>query len=154
MYLNHIKKITIDGFKKFEHIEVEFNEHMNILVGENEAGKSTILEAIKIVLNQQYKNSDKAILHDFFNINNVNKFKNAPTVENLPKILIEIELELDPKQKYSNDFFGQGYKDWNDDGEKYGIRFECCFNKEFEFPFFHLEEGIPFFVYLTTPEFH
>ena len=33
---------------------------MNILVGENEAGKSTILEAIKIVLNQQYRFTDKS----------------------------------------------------------------------------------------------
>lgn len=34
---------------------------MNILVGENEAGKSTILDAIKTVLNQQYRNADKSI---------------------------------------------------------------------------------------------
>jgi len=28
---------------------------MNIFVGENEAGKTTILDAIKIVFNQQYR---------------------------------------------------------------------------------------------------
>ncbi|MBQ8919967.1 MAG: AAA family ATPase [Acidaminococcaceae bacterium] len=36
--------------------------------GENEAGKSTILDAIKIVLNQQYRNADKAVLKDLFNV--------------------------------------------------------------------------------------
>lgn len=52
--MNYIKSLHIEGFKKFTSLDVEFNEHMNILVGENEAGKSTILDAIKTVLNQQY----------------------------------------------------------------------------------------------------
>ena len=50
--MNHLKSITIHGFKKFQNLHISFNEHLNLLVGENEAGKSTILEAIKIVLNQ------------------------------------------------------------------------------------------------------
>lgn len=70
--MNHIKTLRIKGFKKFESLVVTFNEHMNILVGENEAGKSTILEAIRIVLNQQYRNTDKSILKDFFNTDAVN----------------------------------------------------------------------------------
>ena len=46
----YIKTLHIKGFKKFSELTVPFNEHMNILVGENEAGKSTILEAIKVIL--------------------------------------------------------------------------------------------------------
>lgn len=57
----HIKSLHINGFKKFEELTVPFNEYVNILVGENEAGKSTILEVIKIVLNQMYKNADKSV---------------------------------------------------------------------------------------------
>ena len=38
--MNYIKSIHIEGFKKFNTLDVNFNEHMNILVGENEAGKS------------------------------------------------------------------------------------------------------------------
>ena len=48
--MNYIKSLHIEGFKKFTSLDVEFNEHMNILVGENEAGKSTILDAIKTVM--------------------------------------------------------------------------------------------------------
>ena len=51
--MNHISVLRIRGFKKFKSLDVVFNSHMNILVGENEAGKSTILDAIRIVLNQQ-----------------------------------------------------------------------------------------------------
>ncbi len=65
--MNYIKSLHIEGFKKFQTLNVEFNEHMNILVGENEAGKSTILDAIKTVLNQQYRLADKSVLRDLFN---------------------------------------------------------------------------------------
>ena len=44
--MNYIKSLHIEGFKKFQTLDVEFNEHMNILVGENEAGKSTILNLL------------------------------------------------------------------------------------------------------------
>ena len=84
--MNHIKRVHIEGFKKFESLDVIFNEHMNILVGENEAGKSTILEALRIVLNQHYRNADKAMLQDFFNIRQVQRFKENPCIETLPKI--------------------------------------------------------------------
>ena len=72
--MNYIKSLHIEGFKKFISLNVEFNEHMNILVGENEAGKSTILDAIKTVLNQQYRNADKSILRDLFNTQMVSTF--------------------------------------------------------------------------------
>lgn len=95
--MNYIKTLHIEGFKKFTSLDVEFNEHMNILVGENEAGKSTILDAIKTVLNQQYRNADKSVLRDLFNTQMVAAFESNPSVKTLPRILIEVELALDPK---------------------------------------------------------
>ena len=85
--MNYIKTLHIEGFKKFSTLDVQFNEHMNIFVGENEAGKSTILEAIKTVLNQQYRNSDKSILKELFNTQMVQAFSANPSVQNLPYIL-------------------------------------------------------------------
>ena len=78
--MSHIKSIHIEGFKKFSNIDISFDPHMNILVGENEAGKSTILEAIRIVLNQQYRNADKSVLSDLFNAENVTAFKANPSI--------------------------------------------------------------------------
>ena len=46
----YIKRISIQGYKKFKELDFEFNPKMNILIGENEAGKSTILDAIRLVL--------------------------------------------------------------------------------------------------------
>jgi putative ATP-dependent endonuclease of OLD family len=46
-----IKEIIIENFKCFEgRFPLEFNNGLNILVGDNEAGKSTILEAIHLAL--------------------------------------------------------------------------------------------------------
>ena len=79
--MNYIKSLHIEGFKKFATLDVQFNEHMNILVGENEAGKSTILDAIKTVLNQQYRNVDKSVLRDLFNTQIVAEFQANPSVK-------------------------------------------------------------------------
>lgn len=128
--MNFIKSLHIRGFKKFLSLDVEFNEHMNILVGENEAGKSTIMDAIKTVLNQQYRNTDKAVLRDLFNTTMVAEFQENPCIKTLPFILIEIELVLDPKQKNSEYFYGEVYGDRKKQAEKFGIRFECKFDEE------------------------
>lgn len=46
-----IDKILIENFKCFKgQVPIEFNDGVNILVGNNEAGKSTILEAIHLTL--------------------------------------------------------------------------------------------------------
>ena len=90
--MNFIKRITIEGFKKYSAFQVNFNEHMNILVGENEAGKSTILEALRTVLNQQYRTSEKAVLRDLFNAEKVAAFLENPSIKTLPRIVIEVEL--------------------------------------------------------------
>ena len=90
--MKNIEYLKIRGLKKFEYLNVNFNEHMNILVGENEAGKSTILEAINIVLNQKYHSTDKAILKDLFNIEQVQRFFKSPSIDLLPQITIEISV--------------------------------------------------------------
>ena len=46
----HIKKIKIEGFKTFCKFELALNKHLNIIVGDNETGKTSLLEAINLVL--------------------------------------------------------------------------------------------------------
>ena len=128
--MNYIKRLTIEGFKKFSSLQVDFNENMNILVGENEAGKSTILDALRTVLNQQYRNADKAILRDLFNADMVAVFQANPDIRTLPKILIEVELELDPRLRNAEYFYGEVYGQRKKQPEKYGIRFECKFDED------------------------
>jgi len=43
-----IDKVKIKNLKCFEEFEINLNKCVNILVGNNEAGKSTILEALHL----------------------------------------------------------------------------------------------------------
>lgn len=47
MKLKKIKLINFRGYKKFE---VDFDNNFNVIIGRNDIGKSTILEALEIFL--------------------------------------------------------------------------------------------------------
>lgn len=44
----YISKIKIHNFRRFRDIEILFNRGRNILVGDNESGKSSVLQAIDL----------------------------------------------------------------------------------------------------------
>lgn len=46
----YIKKLLIQNYKRFKFIEIDMNPDTNIFVGENDSGKTTILEALIMVL--------------------------------------------------------------------------------------------------------
>ena len=49
-----IKRVIIKNYKGLRNAEVEFERDLNILVGDNETGKSTLLEAINLGLTGHY----------------------------------------------------------------------------------------------------
>lgn len=49
----HVKKLIIKNFKCLKNTDIDLNPHLNIIVGDNESGKSTLLEAINLVLTCQ-----------------------------------------------------------------------------------------------------
>ena len=126
----HVKSLLIKGFKKFEKLHIDFHDRINILVGENEAGKSTVLEALRLVFQQTCRNSDKSILFDLFNIGQRQRFEANPSVETLPSIHIEVLLELEDKGKDSQLFLGENHDDIFGKGEMFGIKFDCSFSQE------------------------
>ncbi|WP_436789643.1 ATP-dependent nuclease [Yinghuangia sp. YIM S10712] len=50
-----LAKIKIQNYRTFRYFELDFDPAMNILVGDNDAGKSTILEAISIALTNRVR---------------------------------------------------------------------------------------------------
>lgn len=50
----HINRIYVDGFKRLVDFELSLNERLNVIVGDNETGKTSILEAINLVLTRHY----------------------------------------------------------------------------------------------------
>lgn len=66
----YLKSLQISNFRKFENLKVEFTKGLNLIVGENDAGKTTIVDAIKYVLNTQSFDYIRPSYEDFFNSSN------------------------------------------------------------------------------------
>lgn len=151
--MNNIKKLVIKGFKIFEDFEIEFNNGMNILIGDNESGKSTILEAIDIVLNKKYANYDKYIVKEILNKKIVETFEENKSFSILPKVEIYLFLNLDKTCDIDYEFKGEIKID-NVKYEDYGIKFTCQFNDDFRDDLMSaiLEGKIPYDYYDMTWE--
>ena len=62
----YISKLCLLNFRKYEKLEVEFNNNLNILVGENNSGKTAIVDAIRILLGTQSNDYYKIDRSDFY----------------------------------------------------------------------------------------
>lgn len=130
----YIKSLHIENYKCFENIDINFNKNTNILVGNNEAGKSTILEAINLCLsgltNGRYLKNE--INEFYFNTCVVNRFLHNLN-EQPPQILIELYLDSDEANKDLE--FIKGTRNTRGDncpGVKLKISFDERYKEEYE----------------------
>lgn len=129
----YISKVKIKNFKCFEDYEIQFNRKINVLVGMNDVGKSTLLEAIHLCLTGFFRGKylKNNLVQDILNNNSIQDYltkikenKNTP----LPKCYIELYFEeCDPI------LLGKE----NSDGENagcisYTIEFDSRFEEEYE----------------------
>ena len=73
----YTKELYIEGFKKFaEPVRVSLKPGMNVIVGNNDSGKSTILEALHLVLTGTFRGLplNQALTQDLFNIGVVERY--------------------------------------------------------------------------------
>ncbi|WP_414055292.1 ATP-dependent nuclease [Macrococcus equi] len=90
-----IKKIKIQNYKIFKDMELDVHGKKNIIVGENGVGKSTLLEAISIVLSGSKNIIDTIGLQSMFNKDIIKEFFcNEKTIENLPTVNVELYFDL------------------------------------------------------------
>lgn len=91
-----VDKVVVENFKGFEgRFSIKLNSGLNIVVGDNEAGKSTILEAINLALTGMYggRYLRNELSQYLFNSNAVKKYVDSlETDEPLspPRFLIEL----------------------------------------------------------------
>lgn len=119
-----IERIKIRNFKRFSDIEVPFNPDVNLLIGDNEAGKSSILKAIELVLSGSRAKVESIGLESLFNVVAVTEFLSGDRkIEKLPSLYVE--LYLSPQD--SPDLCGKNNSDnLNTDG----LRLVCEPNEE------------------------
>lgn len=109
-----IQRAIIKNYRCLKQADVRFNDRLNVIVGHNECGKSTLLEAIHLALTGQLNARPLQIeLHPYlFNLDLVWKYigeLKAGASPEPPCILIEIYLADDPalaKLKGNNNSLG------------------------------------------------
>ena len=89
-----ITKIRILNFKRFRDYTIRPNSQVNILVGDNEVGKSTVLDAIDIVASGNVRKVEAIGIDKLLNIDAVQQFNAGErSYEHLPKLAIELYLD-------------------------------------------------------------
>ena len=71
----YISSISIKNFRCFENIDADLNPHVNVLIGENNSGKSNFLRAFSLLFNRRRKLN----IHDFYQ--GYSDFSKAPVIE-------------------------------------------------------------------------
>lgn len=90
----------IEGFRRFGYVDLDFERHFTVIVGDNETGKSTVLEALGLVLTGLHGGRliQYAVDPYLFNAEQVATFfeqLRAGEESPPPRILIEAYLEAD-----------------------------------------------------------
>ena len=106
----YISKIHIENFKGFKgSFKLSLNKNVNILVGDNEAGKSTIIEAIHLaltgLLNGRYLKNEltEYIFNNEVVLEYIESLKMGNTPIHPPHVLIEIFIEGDDLAEFEGD---------------------------------------------------
>ncbi len=89
-----INRIILHNFKRFDSFDTPLNQRLNIFIGDNESGKSSILEAIDIVLSGSRSKVETIGISNLLNKKAILDFFDAGKhYEKLPKIIIEVYLD-------------------------------------------------------------
>ena len=126
----YVEKVKIHNFKCYENFEINFKQSLNIIVGNNEEGKSTILEALHLALSGMYngKYLGTDLSASIFNVNAVDTYigsLKSERKEALPEILIEVFLRGDDIAALQGDDNSEG-------PDACGIRYRVCFNEQYQ----------------------
>ena len=134
-----VEKLKIKNYKCFRDFEIKFNEGVSIIVGNNEEGKSTILEALQLALSGMLNGRTlfTDIYESLFNREVVNEYLESLKTDNklsLPIILIEVYLKSDELPEFEGD--GNTEKTGH-----CGLYFKASFNDQYQGEYSALIQG-------------
>ena len=125
-----VEKLIIKNYKCFRDFEIVFNKGVSIIVGNNEEGKSTILEALQLCLSGML--NGRALFSDvyesLFNKEAVREYIESLKTDNkkpLPTILIEVYLKTNELPRFEGDGNSGRTKGC-------GLWIKICFNEQYQ----------------------
>lgn len=125
----YIEKVKIHNFKCYKDFEITLNEGLNIIVGDNEAGKSTILEAINLALTGIFNGRSiwNELSQYIFNKEVVDDY--IASMNGTPKELPFVAIEIFFAGKELPIMNGDANTDKNNEAE--GFCFKIAFNDKY-----------------------
>lgn len=117
--MKYIEKIKLQNFKRFPTFEVKLDKSLNIFIGENEAGKSSILTAISLALTASRTQVDSIGLDRLMKVSAVQAFLASDRAyDKLPILYVEL---------YLNDHGNFQLEGRNNSDNRicHGLRMEC-----------------------------
>jgi len=107
--MKYITKIKLRNFKKFTSIEIPFKEDLNLFIGDNEAGKSTILSAIDVVLSGSRNKVETIGVESLFNRKVIDTFlSGSKKYEDLPILYAELYLNDQDNEQLDGQYNSTG----------------------------------------------
>lgn len=91
-----ISKISINGFRNFPNTEVEFNDGVNVIIGHNNAGKTSLLKALSLILNNDAVR--RLEIDDFSKNATLTELQAQP-----PKVTIQLSLRQSDNEAPNSD---------------------------------------------------
>jgi len=118
----HISKLHIRNFRCIENLELSFDSGLNVIIGENNTGKTAVLDALRIILARGDERRDIWISEDDFHVDSTGKHASSieidvvfskPSVEQqaafiellavpdsgVPKLQLHVRYEWDDKKE-------------------------------------------------------
>ncbi len=100
----YITKLKLLNFKRFTKFEVEFDSKINTIIGDNESGKSSLLQAIELLSSGSRNKVETTGVESILNKDSVSDFlAGEKSFEKLPEIHIEAYLS----DETNPDLFGK-----------------------------------------------
>lgn len=145
--MKQITKIKLKNFKRFRSFSVPLYKDLNVIVGENESGKSSILSAINYVLGGNKNRIESIGFDKLINTQSVKDFLvSDKKYGDLPRLCVELYLN----EQNNIDLNG---KNNSDDIECDGLKMECIPNddlgKEIKEILEQKEANFPFEYYMV-----
>lgn len=128
-----IQKVIIKNFKKFRSLSIDLNKDLNILVGDNGSGKSTIMEAVHLALTGMYRGRQlkNELSQDLFNKTDIDEFIERTSqgeYSSPPSITIELYFDNVSSRLRGN----RNSKKEDCEGIYYTIEFDDQYREEYQ----------------------
>ena len=82
----YVKRIHIQHFRGIEYLDIDFSEGLNVLIGENNTGKSAVIDALSVILGMGSQRKEVYITKEDFH-----KKSDDGEVKQFKNILFELE---------------------------------------------------------------